>query len=259
MARFVALALFLGLVAAFASGRLERGLIYPFDPTRTAPPAGLTETDLGTGDGEVLVVWSAPPAPGRPTLLYFNGNAGSLADRSTRFAAFTKRGFGLVAAGYRGSSGSSGTASEPALIADAQALAQALPELAGPGPVIYYGESLGAAVAIALAQTDPPAALVLEAPFASIAAMADAVYGTPSAALLARSKWPNTTRIATVTAPIFILHGENDAVVPPSQGRAVFEAAGSADARFDLVAGAGHVDVWQPGAQRRLYAFLDRF
>jgi len=259
MARFVSLALLLGIVVAFASGALERGLIYPFDATRNPPPPGFSETDLATGDGETLVVWSAPPAPGRPTLLYFNGNAGNLADREVRFGAFTKAGYGLVAAGYRGSSGSTGKPSEPALIGDAERLAEALPALAGPGPVIYYGESLGAAVAIALAEHRAPAALVLEAPFASIAAMAGVLYDTEAPARLARAKWPNVTRIAAVTAPLFILHGEIDAVVPPAQGRAVFEAAGSLDKTFYLVAGAGHVNAWQPDAQRRLHAFLGRF
>ena len=56
--------------------------------------------------------------------------------------------------------------------------------------------------------------------------------------------------------PLYILHGAADPLVPPAQGRAVYDAAASAQKTFDLVAGAGHVDVWQPDAQRRLFAFL---
>jgi len=259
MARVVAIGLFLALVGAMLYGGPERAMIYPFDPTPAPPPEGIAASTLATRDGESLVVWSAAPAPGRPVVLYFNGNAGNLANRAPRYSAFVRAGFGLVAAGYRGSSGSTGKPSEPAMIADAEALARALPDLAGPGPVVYYGESLGAAVAIALAERRPPAGLVLEAPFASIADMAAALYGTALPARLARSKWPNTTRIANVTAPLLILHGEVDRLVPPAQGRAVFSAAGSAEKQFELVAGAGHLDVWQAQAQGALHDFLGRF
>lgn len=255
---FGALAL-IGLALFAGSGALERVLLYPFNPPRAPAPAGLSETVLDTPDGERLVVWSAPPAPGRPVVLYFCGNAGNLATRAGRFAAITARGIGVVAAGYRGSSGSTGRPSETALTADARLLAEALPTLAGRAPVIYYGESLGAAVAIALAETKPPAALVLEAPFASLAEMSADLYGSPAPARLLRSKWPNTARIARISAPLLILHGAEDTIVPSAQGRALFDAATSPDKTFLLVPGAGHLDVWQPEAQRALFAFLARF
>jgi uncharacterized protein len=259
MLRLLAAVFVVGMGLFIASGALERAMLYPFDPAYAAPPAGLTETRLATADGESLVVWSAPPARGRPTVLYFDGNAGNLAGRAGRFAAFTKRGFGLVAAGYRGSSGSTGTASEPALIGDARALAAAVPRLAGSSPVIYYGESLGAAVAIALAETTHPAALVLEAPFASLAEMSAHLYGTPALARVLKAEWPSLARIANVSAPLLILHGEHDPLVPPAQSRALFETAPSGDKTYHLVPGAGHEDVWQVDAQHRLYAFLARF
>lgn len=257
--RLIATLLLLGLAVWVASGRLERALLYPFDPTRSAPPDFLTESTLTTDDGETLVVWSARPRPGKAVVLYFAGNAGNLALRDGRFEAFTARGFGVVAAGYRGNSGSTGTPGEPALIADAQAVAEEVPGLVGAAPVVYYGESLGAAVALALAETHPPAGMALEAPFASLAEMSAQHYGSRALARLLKARWANIERIAGLTAPLLILHGENDALVPPEQGRALFEAAGSRDKTFHLVAGAGHEDVWQVDAQRALYAFLDRF
>jgi uncharacterized protein len=255
---FAAVAL-IGLALLVASGVMERALLYPFTPTDATPPAGLTATTLATPDGENLVVWSAPAENGKPVVLYFHGNAGNLAVRAGRFTAFTARGYGVVAAGYRGSSGSTGQATEAALIADAALLAEHLPALAGRGPVIYYGESLGAAVAIALAGTVPPVALVLEAPFTSIADMAAQLYGSAALARLLGSQWPSLERIGTVTAPLLILHGAADPLVPPAQGRALLDAAASPDKALYLVPGAGHVDVWQPDAQARLYAFLARF
>ena len=89
MLRFLAFLLLAGFGAFYLSDALERSLIYPFDPTQAPAPAGFTESTLPTGDGNTLIVWSAPPAAGRPTVLYFNGNAGNLAVRTPRFAAFT--------------------------------------------------------------------------------------------------------------------------------------------------------------------------
>lgn len=254
MLRGLAALVLVGLAAFAASGALERALLYPFDPTPASPPAGLTQSSLDAGDGARLVVWSAPPARGKPTLLYFHGNGGNLAVRAGRFTAFARRGFGIVAAGYRGSSGSTGTPSEQALIADAVKLAETIT-----GPVVYYGESLGAAVAIALAEQRTPDALVLEAPFASLDAMAAHLYGSAALARILNARWPSRERIATVSAPLLILHGAQDSIVPPAQGRALLAAAASADKTFLLVPGAGHTDVWQPEAQRRLFAFLNRF
>ena len=99
MLRLLAAVVLIGLALTAASGQLDRWTLYLFDPTPAPVPDGLTETRLTTGDGETLVIWSARPRPGKPVVLYFSGNAGSLAARTRRFAAFTTRGFGLVAPG----------------------------------------------------------------------------------------------------------------------------------------------------------------
>lgn len=257
MGKSLAAALLIALAWIVASGQAERWVLYPFDPTRSAPPAGLREVTLPV-EGAELVLWVATPAPGKPTILYFHGNAGNLAARTGRFAAFTARGFGLVALAYRGSSGSTGHASEATLVADAGAVSEALPGLTGTGSVVYYGESLGSAVALALADRRAPDGIVLEAPFASLTAMSEALYGSPALARLAQSQWDSLGQIATLRAPLLILHGSEDRLVPPAQGRALFDAATSADKRFMEVPGAGHEDVWQPQAQRTLYQFLER-
>lgn len=259
MLRLGAAAVLIAIAFYAASGALERAMVYPFTPLSAPPPAGFTESRLDTPDGETLVVWSAPPAPGKPVVLYFHGNAGNLAVRKGRFTAFTARGFGVVAAGYRGSSGSTGNPTETTLIADAALLADAVPKLAATAPVVYYGESLGAAVAIALAELRPPAALVLESPFTSLGDLSAHVYGSAALARLVTSDWPNLARISSVAAPLLILHGADDPLVPPAMAQALLDAAASADKSLYLVPGAGHVDVWQADAQRRLYDFLARF
>ncbi len=259
MLRVFAALLLIGTAVGFATGSFERFALYPFDPRSAPPPAGMTETRLHTEDGETLVIWSAPPKPGKALVVYFHGNAGNLAARSGRFEAFMRQGFGIVAAGYRGSSGSTGKATESALRADARLLRTKAARIAGAASVIYYGESLGSAVAISLAVEVAPAALVLEAPFASIAAMARHLYGSAALARVMASQWPSVERITRLEAPLLILHGDLDTLVPRAQVQAVFDAAGSADKRLLTIETAGHNDVWQVEAQRQLYRFMARF
>lgn len=267
MRRLAAALLVLVLAGAGLSWNAERLLLFHFDGARVAPEqlglVGVREVQRGE-----LVLWVAKPAPGKPSILYFHGNAGNLANRAGRFAAFTRRGYGLVAMAYPGSSGSTGPQGTEAFTRAAADTYLAMPGLVGPGPVVLYGESLGTAMAVfvsvsaaASASTGngSPAGVVLEAPFTSIRDVARAIYPIPDA-LIERLPdiLPSQTWITTLTAPLLVLHGSADRVVPPELGRALFEAAPSPDKRLFIVEGAGHVDVWQPEAQRVLYDFLAR-
>ncbi|SHK00511.1 hypothetical protein SAMN05444000_1171 [Shimia gijangensis] len=155
----------------------ERWVIYPFDSTEASPhDAGLERVDQiqFENDNETLIAWVAKPKAGKPVIFYLHGNAGNLAARAGRFDRFISRGYGLFAPAYRGSSGSSGSPSEAALIWDVEttyhAMFQHFPDLTS-RQVVLYGESLGAAVTIALLNTPamhpdkafgPPAATVLK-------------------------------------------------------------------------------------------------
>ncbi len=253
---------FLGL-----SGPTERMMVYPFDPMQVSPAnAGvpqMREVLFETG-GETLVLWVVKPKLGKPTILYFHGNAGNLANRAQRFRAFIERGFGVVAMAYRGSSGSSGKPSQKAILADAINVHLKLPELAANGPVIYYGESLGSGVAILTANSKavswtPPAAIVLESPYTSIPDVGRRAY--PKLAVLAwamKNQWATEHHIQHVHYPLLILHGAGDDLIPIEMGRAVFELSPATDKTFYPVKGAGHNNVWQPDAQAVLYRFLNR-
>lgn len=249
-------------------GRIERAAVYPFDPARVPPAeAGLEavrEYEL-RGRGATLVLWVAQPAPGRPTVLYFHGNAGNLANRAERFAQFTGRGYGLIAPAYRGSSGSSGRPSERTLSRDAQrvydGLGRFVPGLTPAGTVVF-GESLGSAVALKLlAQRPeaPPAAVVLEAPFTSLPDIVRHHYPALRPLLWRMTNvWNSRRHTAALSAPLLVLHGTDDDVVPIDQGREIFAAAGSDDKRFVAVPGAGHQAASHPAGQARLWRFLER-
>jgi fermentation-respiration switch protein FrsA (DUF1100 family) len=222
---------------------LERSLIY--HPSRTiegTPVAfGLTyeDVEITTDDGVRIHGWLVPGTRSA-TLLYCHGNAGNVSHRLPKIEAFHNRlGLSILIFDYRGYGRSEGVPSEAGTYADARAMNAWLREQ-GWGPVVYLGESLGAAVATHLASEDPPAALVLEAPFASVPAMASATV--PGAGWLFRTRYDTLGLVGRAGAPLLVLHGDADEVVPHRQGRAVFEAA-LEPKTFVTLPGARHNDI----------------
>ena len=262
------IAALLGLTSFGLLGKFEQSMVYPLDATEVAPAdAGVPNMQavrFASGK-ETLVLWVAKPKAGKPVILYFHGNAGNLANRAPRFDAFEKRGFGVVAMAYRGSSGSTGKPTQKGILRDAINVYQALPDLVGTAPVILYGESLGTGVAVLMADSPelantPPAAMVLEAPYTSIPDVTRRIYPKLRPLLfLMKNRWPSLRHIRNLDIPLLILHGTDDPLIPIEMGRGLFDASPVNDKTFFAVQGAGHSDVWQPDAKVALYAFLDRF
>lgn len=243
---------------------LQDRLIYPFDSSPVTPvKAGeprLAEKTLTTPDGETLIVWAARATGRKPTLLYFHGNAGNLANRAQRFDRLLDRGYGVVALAYRGSSGSTGSPSEQALTADAVLLRRSLAQLLGQPPkgkIIYYGESLGTAVATSLASQIPPDGLLLEAPFTSLTELtAEKLPIFPTRHFL-RSKWNTESRIKSLKTPLLILHGTKDEVIPYVFGKQIYQAAASQNKHLETLKGSGHANLWNIQGQTAIYRFIN--
>ena len=237
--------------------RFEIAMIYPFDATYATPEVAgeprLGEVRLATGDGEELIVWRAEAQPGKPTLMYFPGNAGGLKDRVDRFTRLIDRGYGVTAMAYRGSSGSTGRPEERHLTEDAADLARAQTG----HPLILYGESLGTAVAIKLAATGVGDAVVLEAPFTSLAELVENQYPHEKLRHLITQHWESIEGVPTVHQPLLVIHGTDDRLVPIWMGRKIFEEAASPDKVFVEVAGRGHNGLWTVETQQALFGFLE--
>lgn len=259
---------FLGLGWLGLSGKAEQMLLYHFDATRVAPAAAgaprLHEVTLET-DGQTLILWVAKPRRGKPTVLYFHGNAGNLANRAQRFKALTDRGFGVVAMAYPGSSGSSGAPNQKTILKNAEITLAKIRSTVGNSHVVLYGESLGTGVAVITAASKtardlPIKALVLEAPYTSIPDVAAHLYPRLAAYTdILTDTYPSLETIGRVKTPLLILHGTNDQLIPIEQGRQLVAASPAKDKTFYPVKNAGHTSVWQPDAQKVLYRFLDRF
>ena len=228
---------------------LVDSLVYFPDRELYGDPAdvGLAFTDLTipTEDGERLHAWWIPTraTAARGHVLFFHGNAGNVSHRMEHALALTAAGLDVLLVDYRGYGGSTGRPSEEGLHRDARAARAAL--LAGgrvdPARLVYMGESLGGAVALRLAVEAPPLACVLQSTFTSLRDVARAHYPAALSAL-AGDAYPNRERIGLLRAPVLILHGEVDEIVPVAHAEALFEAARE-PRRLRVVPGAGHNDL----------------
>jgi hypothetical protein len=223
----VAIGIYCALVALLYVA--QRAMMYFPDSTRTPPAeAGLPQAEevvLDTADGERVIAWHVPPRGDKPVLLYFHGNGGALAYRVGRFRALIADGTGLLALSYRGYAGSTGRPAEAGLMADAQAAYAFAAARYPPARIVLFGESLGTGVAVALAAEKPVGRVVLEAPFTSAVDIGASVYWFVPVRFLMKDQFRSDERIGRVTAPLLVLHGERDNVVPIRFGERLFALA----------------------------------
>ncbi|MCL1587048.1 MAG: alpha/beta hydrolase [Actinomycetia bacterium] len=207
--------------------------------------ADAEEATFTTDDGLTLTAWWIPASdtPNGSTILAFHGNGGNREDRAPLAQAFTERGYGVLLMDYRGYGGNPGSPSEEGFLLDADAAVvylESRPEV-DPAKLIYFGESLGAGVAIAVAQEHPPSALVLRSPFTSLPDVAKSHYPFLPTDLLLRDRYPNIDTIATLDVPTLVIAGSQDTIVPFSQSKELYEAAIGPKA-FITIEGADHND-----------------
>jgi uncharacterized protein len=237
----------------------QRTLLYPASTARvTAAEAGLSgfaDVTIPTADGERIVGWYKAPDAGRAALLYFHGNGGSLFDRRLRARLLTGDGRGLLMVSYRGYSGSTGTPTEAGLRHDARAAYDWLAERVAPERIVLYGESLGTGVAVGLATERPVAGLILDAPYTSTADIAKTAYWFLPVTLLMHDQYRSLDITGQVKAPLLMLHGEQDGVIPIALGERLFAAAPEPK-RFVRLPGVDHVSVLEQGGAGPVRAFL---
>lgn len=262
------------LIAAIAYAALvgalyvfQRNLMYhpgmPLVPLSETMVAGADVRRVMSEPGLELQSWYLPPKDGKPVIVVFHGNAGTIADRDCKAAPWHAAGYGVWLAGYRGFSGNSGDPTEQGLYADARAMLAALREDGLKNDdIILYGESLGTGIAthmaFELAQSGKPAkALILEAPLSSMPNAAQESYPFVPARWLVKDKYDNLAKIGKISAPLLIFHGDRDRVLAQSHGRRLFDAANEPK-QAAWIEGGGHTDMFDIGAREIVQVFLDK-
>lgn len=241
----------------------ERTFLYRPKPQHVTPAelnlSGIEEVRLKTSDGLTILAWVARPQPGAPTIAYFHGNGGSFQRLYGRIQKLKSFGYGVAMLGYRGYSGSEGSPTEEGLYADARTL---MAWLNGQGladaDLVVYGQSLGTGVATKIASERRVAAVVLEAPYTSTADVAASVFWMFPVHWTMRDQFRSIDRIAAIQAPLLIVHGARDQVIPVTQGRDLLAAANEPKQGF-FPPLADHLDSHLHGSYPVIRAFLARY
>jgi pimeloyl-ACP methyl ester carboxylesterase len=179
----------------------------------------------GTADGLRLRFWATAPNPGMPVILYLHGNGGHAGHREQALRPFAAAGYGVVLAEYRGYGGNPGQPTEQGLLADARAQTDWATARWSSAPLVIWGESVGTGVAVALASERQVAGVALDSPFTSAREIAAGAFPWAPVALLMRHPFESLRHLPKVKAPVFVLHGERDGVVPVEHGRKMLSAA----------------------------------
>jgi hypothetical protein len=232
---------------------LQRRILY--HPYRTPPDLAGTglpdvrQMTVTTADGLALLAWYLPPArdSGR-VVLYLHGNAAHIAHRAYRLGPFQRLGWGVLLLEYRGYGGNPGQPSEAGLIIDARAGLAALQEMGfSLSNIVVWGESLGTGPAVQLAVEHKVAAVLLESPYTSVADIARQRYRLFPVDWLLLDRFDSLRKISSVQAPVLVMHGALDQIVPVAMGRAVFAKAPDPKQLW-IAPDAGHLDLVEAGA-----------
>ncbi len=259
----IVLALFsLYMGIALALYFLQRKLVFSPDPTYVSPDdielKGINEVVLKTKkEGFKLYSWYVRAAPNKPTLLFFHGNGGNVANREEKFRQFMAEGYGVFILGYRGFGGSEGKPSEEAFVKDAFVAYDYLRDVAkiGEQQIVIYGESIGSSVATQLAVRVEAQALVLEAPMSSVTAVAQARYPYLRVRPFLRDRFESDRHIANIAMPLLVIHGDDDQVIPLEFGEALYGAAVEPK-HMKVIKGAGHTNLYDYPLVEEVVCFL---
>jgi fermentation-respiration switch protein FrsA (DUF1100 family) len=222
---------------------------------------GFEQLFIPTPDGQRLHAWLLRQEKAPWTVVIFHGNAGNLSFHQDTLVPFQALGLQAILFDYRGYGLSSGHPTEEGLLIDGEAVVEyARTSLkVAPDRIVYFGQSLGSGVAALLAGRHPPARLILQSGYPSLADVAAFHYPFLPVKLLMLDRFEDMEAIRHIACPLLMLHPSLDEIIPVDFGRALFEQA-IAPKHFILLPGAHHNDVLQMAPQAQIQAigeFLD--
>ena len=206
----------------------QRNLMY--FPLKTAPSLeqfhGVYKViKTSTKDQLELTHWYAKQ--GKKHIVLFHGNAGNLESRAYKLKFLLDQGYSFFLVGYRGYGGNPGRPNEAQMISDSSLALEWLfnQEKASLKETVFFGESLGSAVAIGLAEKHPVKGMIFEGAFSSAVEVGQARYPFAPISWLMKDSWDSLSRISKVKSPLFFIHSKRDRVVPFRFGKKLFEKA----------------------------------
>lgn len=231
-------------------------LAMPAELSKLGALLGLETKTIEASDGEALFLFHRAPDQGKPVVILFHGNASYPEAYGFLYANWIDAGYGIIAAAARGYPRSSGKADGEKMLTDALDIYDWGVKTYPGHPVYVVGQSLGTSPAIHLAAHRSVAGAVLISPFKSMLSLVWSKLPYFPTSLILKSPFRSDLDIARVTAPILVLHGDSDDLVPLSSAQ---ELVGLAKSKvvLDVIAGAGHVvGLFEPDMISRIDRFI---
>ena len=228
---YIFLIVFLYIFFGFLLYIFQRKIIFnKSDKPKSPESYGLENTEeitIKTQDQISLLAWFFKGELDKPLLVYFHGNSFDIGERAFRIKRYNDAGLSTLIVSWRGFSGNQGNPSETNLYLDAKATIDWILENTKfkIKDMINYGESLGTGVAVELNLKYNFLCTVLEAPFTSIADVANYRYKIYPAKYLVKDKFDNLSKIDKIKSPLLIISGKNDEVVPHFHSKLLLEKA----------------------------------
>ena len=212
---------------------LQRNLLYHpsvdnyFKDNLVTEPTEIEKVKITTEDKINLIGWFYNKDIEKfKTIVLFHGNAGSLENRTYKLNHFKDLDVKFLIIAWRGFSGNKGKPNEIGLYEDARSAINWL-NMKGiqDKNIILYGESLGTAVAVEIAQNKKYAGIILESPFTSMVNIGKKHYPFFPVSFLLKDKYESYKKINKISVPVLIMHGKVDKIVPYDMGKKMFELA----------------------------------
>lgn len=239
----------------------QRSLLYFPDTNRYGPGAAglddMTDVRFETPDGLTISGWYKKAPPGRPTFLYFHGNGGNNLNHSVNARPMIEAGYGVLLLEYRGYGGNPGSPTEEGLYQDGRGALNFLKtQGVADRDIILFGYSLGTGVAIKMASEISAKTLILQAPYTSIAGVAQSHYWYMPVKWLIKDQFAAGDLIGEIRTPMLFMLGTADTVIPPKFTYGLFELAGEPKT-LEVFEGLGHNDLGDPEVLAAVFKFLN--
>jgi pimeloyl-ACP methyl ester carboxylesterase len=185
------------------------------------------EVEFPTDDGLQLYGWMVGEEEFKDVVLFFHGNAGNISHNLNFLTIFYRLGLKVFAFDYRGYGKSRGTPSEEGTYIDAEAAWNYLikTERIPRDRVIFYGHSIGGAVAAHLAAKVKPRALILEATFTSAPDLGKSMFPFFPVRMICRFQYNTKALLPGITIPVLVIHSPNDEMIPFRHGEILYQVA----------------------------------
>ena len=216
--------------------------------------------DVNTSDGLILKsLYKKSEENINKTILVLHGNTGHIGHRVKKFKPFIEKGYGLLLLEYRGYGENLGKPTEEGLIKDGYAALKYLfNQNISPKNIILYGESLGTGIATKLSTDIAFNATILEAPFTSIADVAQSHYWIFPSKWLVLDRFNSIGIIKKIKSPLLVIHGNKDKIIDIKFGKKIFNYAPKPKERIFILQ-AGHNNLFEFNIFEKILRFLSKY